>query len=305
MVATPEIRTTQGAVLATVTRSTDEIRVTEFDALVAINFPTPFLRTSLAPVLVSATSQMPIRTSWLHTLVAAANGEEIRTDQAAVLVAVRGRVQNPKLRVWTFTLDGHDFYVLRLGTILTLVYDDYSEQWMDWDAFALEYWPVNIGINWVGGVGLLDDEGESYGSNVLVGDDTLGLLWFLDPNQPFDESFDGPLDPEPAKYFPRVLQGQVPIVGRQVLPCYAAWLTTDMGDPAYDGAAVTLEISDDAGKSYDDMGAVVVNLGTDKPELAWYSLGQIEAPGRLFRITDDGAVARIDGMEMNDPDDEK
>jgi hypothetical protein len=37
--------------------------------------------------------------------------------------------------------------------------------------------------------------------------------------------------------------------------------------------------------------------------LSWYSLGQIQAPGRLFRITDDGAVARIDGMEMNDPDD--
>jgi hypothetical protein len=93
------------------------------------------------------------------------------------------------------------------------------------------------------------------------------------------------------------------MTGRENMPCYAVWLTTDMGAPAYVGAGVTLEISDDAGKSYDDMGTINVTTDANSPELAWYSLGQIEAPGRLFRITDDGAVARIDAMEMNDPDD--
>lgn len=305
MVATPETRTTQGAVLAA--GSGSNLRLTAFDALVVVNFPTAGIRTTVAPALVAATNtnSMPVRTSGAFALVAARNGEDLRVSQLQALVAVRGRVENPKLRAWTFTLDGHDFYVLRLGLGATLVYDDYSEQWMDWDAFEQDFWPVSMGFNWVGGLTILDDQDQSYGSNVLIGDDSLGLLWFLDPNQPFDESFDGPLDPEPEKYFPRVLQGQVPLVGRDVLPCYVAWLTTDMGDPAYDGAAVTLEISDDAGKTYDDMGSVEINLGTDKPELAWYSLGQIEAPGRLFRITDDGAVARIDGMEMNDPDDDK
>jgi hypothetical protein len=78
-----------------------------------------------------------------------------------------------------------------------------------------------------------------------------------------------------------------------------------MGDPAYTDAGVMLEISDDAGVTFDDMGTVTVTAGDTSPELSWYSLGQITAPGRLFRITDDGAIARIDGMEMNDPDDEK
>jgi hypothetical protein len=73
-----------------------------------------------------------------------------------------------------------------------------------------------------------------------------------------------------------------------------------MGDPAYDGAEVNLSISDDAGVTFDDMGNIVVNMGADYPELSWYSLGQITAPGRLFKITDDGAIARIDGLEMND-----
>jgi hypothetical protein len=69
-------------------------------------------------------------------LVFAKNSMALRVPQADVLAYVRGRIQNPKLRAWTFTLDGHDFYVLRLGMDLTLVYDVYSEQWMDWDAFG-------------------------------------------------------------------------------------------------------------------------------------------------------------------------
>lgn len=305
MALTPEIRTTKGDVLAVSGGPASAVRLTKFDALVAVNFPTEFVRTTEYDAYVAARDGEDLRTSGLNALVAARDGEDLRTSGAAVLVAVRGRVQNPKLRVWTFTLDGHDFYVLRLGIDLTLVYDVYSEQWIDWDAFEETYWPVNIGINWVGGVGLLDDADQYYGSNVLVGDDTLGLLWFLDPEQPYDESFDGPLDPEPEKYFTRITMGQVAMTGREVLPCYAVWLTTDMGDPAYDGAGVLLEISDDAGKSFDDMGTVTVTLGENKPELSWYSLGQIEAPGRLFKIVDDGAITRIDGMEMNDPDDDK
>lgn len=304
MVATVETRTTQAASFAA-TFSANTLRLTAFDMLVVVNFPTASVRTTFSPALVSAssTSGLNMRTSGANVLAAVNGIQAIRSTQAAVLVAVRGRVDNPKLRAWTFTLDGHDFYVLRLGMDLTLVYDVYSEQWTDWDAFEKIYWPVNVGINWVGGVGLLDPKGASWGSNVLVGDDTLGLLWFLDPNQPYDESFDGPLDPVQTKYFPRVTMGQLALTGRQVRPCYAAWLTTDMGAPAYIGASVTLEISDDAGKTFTNMGAITVTTDENRPELAWYSLGQIEAPGRLFRITDDGAITRIDGMEMNDPDD--
>lgn len=306
MVATVETRVTEATVLAT-TFAANTARLTAYDALVAINFPTASIRTSGYPALVpaSSTSGMSLRTSTLDALVAEKGIEALRTTQAAVLVAVRGRVDNPRLRAWTFTLDGHDFYVLRLGKDLTLVFDTYSEQWHDWDAFEQKYWPVNVGINWVGGVGLLDPAGKSWGSNILIGDDTLGLLWFLDPDQPYDESFDGPLDPAPAKYFPRVTMGQLALTGRQVMPCFATWLTTDMGAPAYVGAGVKLEISDDAGVTFDDMGTVLVTSGINTPELSWYSLGQIEAPGRLFRITDDGAITRIDGMEMNDPDDQK
>lgn len=230
-------------------------------------------------------------------------GESTPGGQVSALVVralVRGHVENPHIRAWTFTLDGHDFYVLRLGDLLTLVYDVYSEQWMDWQDFTHNYWRPNIGTTWGGAAALA----HTYGSPVIAGDDSWGLLWFLDPEQPYDEHPDE-TDPEQILYFERITMGQVPMRGRENIPCYAAWLTTDMGAPAYDGAAVRLEISDDGGVTFEDAGSVPVTLDANYPELAWYSLGQIEAPGRLFKLTDDGAIMRIDGFQMNDPDDEK
>lgn len=223
---------------------------------------------------------------------------DAQVSQMLVRAVVRGHTENPRVRAWTFTLDGHDFYVLRLGDILTLVYDVYSEQWVDWQDFTHNYWRLNIGTTWGAAAALA----HTYGSPVIAGDDSWGLLWFLDPEQPYDEHPDD-TNPVQQLYFERITMGQVPMRGRENLPCYAAWLTTDMGAPAYDGAGVQLEISDDGGVTFDDMGLVPITLDANYPELAWYSLGQIEAPGRLFRLTDDGAITRIDGMEMNDPDD--
>lgn len=301
MALTPQIRVTQSEVLAETTPSID-IRATQAELLAAINFPTAQVRVTQSDVLASIKFPADaLRVTQAEGMVYAQPALSIRVTQTEVLAYVRGRIQNPRLRAWTFSLDGHDFYVLRLGMDLTLVYDLYSEQWVDWDAFNETYWPVNLGINWIGGTEILDSTKQSYGSNVLIGDDTYGLLWFLNPEQPYDQH------PEVANavqeiFFERVLQGQVVQTGRGVQPCYVVWLTTNMGTPGYVGAGVKLEISDDAGKTYDDMGTVTVTTGVNDPELSWYSLGQVEAPGRLFRITDDGAVARIDNMEMNDPD---
>lgn len=256
------------------------LRVGQVQALTAFRLPAPGIRVGQGIVTIAGKSDI-----------------DLRVSQATAMVAWRGRIENRKLRAWTFSLDGHDFYVLRLGDAGTLVYDTYSEQWMDWDSAALGYWRLQCGTNWFGALALA----SANGSNIVGGDDTLGLLWFLDPDQPFDDNPDGV---GASQYFTRITMGQVPLRGREVLPCYAVWLTTDMGAPAYVGAGVKLEISDDAGATFDDMGTVTVTAGKNSPELAWYSLGQIAAPGRLFKLTDDGAIARIDGMEMNDPDDE-
>jgi hypothetical protein len=275
-----DIQSLQSQILATGI-NTPQLRATQFQALVAYNIP--------ADGVAAAQSQF---------IVAFRQQADISVTQAQILVAYRGRPSNPKLRAWTFSLDGHDFYVLRLGDRLTLVYDVYSEQWVDWADLESLTWRANTGINWQGAQALAN----SYGSNVVVGDDNFGLLWFLDPKQPFDEHPDY-LSETQQIYFDRITMGQVPMKGREVLPAYVTWLTSDMGDPAYLEAGINLSISDDAGNTFIDVGTVTVTEGTYSPQIAWYSLGQIQAPGRLFKLVDDGALARIDSFEMNDPDD--
>lgn len=280
MVAAVGIQVSQARTLA-VDIVTPSMELSFARTLAIYNFPTASIEASQARIL--------------GLVVSAVN---IEVSQARTLAVVRGRTANPKLRAWTFSLDMHDFYVLRLGDTETLVYDTYAEQWVDWANFQKDFWRSNIGQNWLGATKLAD----TYGSDVLIGDDTYGLLWFLDPEQPFDEHPDS-LSPVQQEFFDRVTMGQVPMRGREVLPCYACWITSDMGNPAYVGAGVTLYTSDDAGVTFDNHGLVTVTPGVNDPELSWYSLGQIEAPGRLFKIVNDGAIARIDCLEMNDPDD--
>lgn len=281
MALTPQTRVGQAQIVSVLRQTASYTRVLQAQTLTVLNFPT---------------EQVNITQGSLSVVVEPY--VDTRISQAQVLAVVRGRIANPRLRAWTFTLDGHDFYVLRMGDDLTLVYDLYSEQWVEWQSGDLPFWRPNCGMNWAGAVGLADE----YGSNVLIGDDTYGLLWFLDPDQPYDENPDS-LALQQEAFFERITMGQVPMKGREVLPCYSVWLTTDMGAPAYTGAGVTLSTSDDGGATFDDHGLVTVTAGEFSPEISWYSLGQIGAPGRLFKIVDDGAIMRIDGLEMNDPDD--
>jgi hypothetical protein len=254
----------------------------------------------LGATTVTATSTPNIYASQLGaTLTLSGPTDEVYVSELGATVITAGRVEDPKIRAWTFSLDGHDFYVLRLGDEVTFIYDAYSEQWMEWASPEYGFWRPNTGMNWIGGQVFADE----FGSNAVLGDDLYGLLWFLDPEQPFDQS---PVeyDLEQQTYFERITMGQMAVTGRQVMPCFAAWITSDAGQPAYLDAGVRLETSDDGGKTFDNQGTVPVRTDVNSPELSWYSLGQIQAPGRLFKIIDDGAITRIDSLEMNDPDDD-
>jgi hypothetical protein len=279
MVSSVSVEVTQADTSVVYSAEAANVFTTQTDVQVVFNFPSSETQASQADI-----NFVSLNTS------------DVDVSQVLVDAIIIGRSENPLLRAWVFTLDNHEFYVLRLGDELTLVYDTYSEQWVDWRSPGLSFWRANCGINWIGGEAFA----AIYGSNIVVGDDTYGLLWFLGPETPYDESPQNNV--ETRYYFERVVMGQMTVKGREVMPCFAAWLTTDAGAPAYDGAGVRLLISDDAGKTFSDCGLVTVTEGDFSPQLSWYSLGQISAPGRLFKIEDDGAVTRIDGLEMNDPD---
>jgi hypothetical protein len=269
-----DIRVTDGDALV-VTGSKAPIRTTSGFVLSAINFPSDEVR-STQHLVVSTV----IRTTTL------------RTEQAVVLAAVRGKVENRRNRAWAFSLDGHDFYVLRLGESMTLVYDVTTGQWSRWHGLDQGFWRAHIGGNWLG------IQRASYKKNttqVVCGDDAFGQLYTLDPEQPYD---DHPTTTDEKRHFPRKVMGGLPMTVRQTMPVGAVYLTMSFGNPSVTAADVRLRTSDDFGNTWVDHGTVTVTPGDYSQEIVWRSLGLLKAPGKLFEITDTGGTIRIDGLDM-------
>jgi len=280
MVATTQQEISEGRVFYIGGATTPSLRISGGRVFAVYNLPAIEQRISQARI---------------YAVASAPGVQEI--SEARVFAIVRGRVANTHLRVWKFTLDGHDNYVLRLGDFATLVYDTYSEQWVEWTSPELPFWRATSGMNWIGGEALAG----TYGSNIVAGDDLFGLLWFLDPEQPYDEHPDEARVPQQLA-FERIITGQVVARGREFIPCYALFLDGDnYGLVATDFTpGVTLETSDDQGRTFDAHETITVTADTADQAYEWLSLGQIASPGRIFRITDNGVFTRIDSLEMND-----
>lgn len=275
MVATPEIRASQGY-LQSVSFGDSALQISQAYALGVANFPTDFIQAS----------EGLVQTVW--------SGDGfVQASQAYVRVVARGRIENPRLNAWKFKLDNHEFYVLRLGENKTLVFDMLTRQWSWWGSPLRNTWRANTGFNW-------KTPGTSaflFGSNVVCGDDNTGVLWILDPEQGYDDS---PIvsDETPQKFF-RKATAQVISRGRAFIPVYDLYLTASPSAPAYPSAEVSLKYSDNGGQTFVNAGNIPVQFNNYVQEYAWRSLGRIQAPGRIFQIEDDGAFARIDGLDMN------
>lgn len=267
----------QAALIAAIRQVTTEVRAPQLASLVAYNIPAPSIRVTYGDSHV------------VYKRIA----QGMPTTYASVMAVVRGTIDNPKLIAWTYTMDGHDYYILKLGTTgKTLVYDLSTGQWSWWASPGGAHWRATIGMNWRSSGNLA----SMYGSNVIVGDDSYGVLWVLDPDQGVDDAVTGTLQYP----FERVATGQMISRDRQFIPIYSVALTASLGDPALVANTVTLSYSDDQGHTYvvaDDVKTVV--SGNYAQEFEWRSLGVVRAPGRLFQIADNGAFARIDGLDVN------
>lgn len=247
---------------------------------------------------------------------------EVRVNQASVEVMYGGSpdstggdgggdgssgyldgASQPYIRAWGFTLDGHDYYVLNLP-LETLVYDFHSGQWYNWGSESYRVWAALEGINWYGNIGRLL---TLYGntsitqslSTVLVGDNSNGSLYFLDPTLPHDSDRTGVAGT--YNVFERFTYGQITVRGWNYEPCDSFQLTGSVGEAnATASAVVTLEYSDDAGHTFVNAGDLTITEGDYSQRMEWPSLGSYQKPGRLFRVTDYGALQRIDGMEVHE-----
>lgn len=280
MAITPDIQATQSGVFSVFRATTPDLTAFQAQLMTVYNIPSKHMQASNALVMISF--RQP---------------SKIKATSAAIMAVVSGRIANPNIRVFTVTLDGHDFYVIRLGDTETLVYDVYSQQWIEWTSNSLPFWRANTGCNWIGAQALA----LQYGSDIVIGDDVYGLLYFLNPEQPYDDHPDF-LNPQQQLEFDRIIMAQTTVPGRQFQPCYAIFLDGDnYGISATDFSPfIRLETSDDQGRTWLNHGDITIQPDTMDQDYRWYSLGQMQSPGRLFRITDNGILTRIDSLEMND-----
>ncbi len=193
------------------------------------------------------------------------------------------------MRAWTFSLDGHDFYVLHLGEA-TLVFDTTTREWCEWRSTDRPNWRLSDGINW---------------QEVIVGgDDTTATLWKITA----DSNTDGDGAPIVS-----IVTGALAMRMRDSLPCNAIFVSGGASDnitagvaggtsgTGGNGSVVSLRLltSDDNEESWTDHGAVKISREvTVNQEVSWRSLGLIRAPGRIFQLIDNGSMQRIDGMDM-------
>lgn len=279
MALTPFIRASQLDVALVVTSITGNINVSQYDVTAVYNFPSE-----------------RVDVSQFDASVIGLYETNVEVSQLDVIAVVRGNIFNPRLRAWWFELDDHEIWVLKLGGRKSLIYDLSTEKWAWWSNPEAEHWRANIGTNWTAS----GDIAYTHGSDVVVGDDSTGILWVLDPKQGYDDSFrPEERDLEMQLPFPRVATGQVLARGRNFIPCYEVYLVCDPGAPAFTGATVTLHYSDDGGRSYVSAGTIVAEEGNFQQEFVWRSLGQVAAPGRMFRLEDNGAFRNIDELSID------
>src|ERR1700761_7246620 len=70
------------------------------------------------------------------------------SDYYALVVYGTGVPEESRTRAWTFTLDGHTFYVLDLGPEGTFLYDVVTQQWCEFITDGYGGWNMKAGTMW-------------------------------------------------------------------------------------------------------------------------------------------------------------
>lgn len=204
---------------------------------------------------------------------------DVTTYQAGAYALVRGKIDRRDLRAWTFTQDDHDFWVLQLGDVGTLVYDKLSGMWSQWRSPGFVYWRGNDGVQWEGWNICCDTES--------------GILWEIDAEGRLDNA---------TTPITSVMTGGMSTRMRKVLQNFMAELTISEGEPptGFDDGSVgiTLRTSDDAGFNFVDHGEIAGGAIGEDMTVRWYGLGTVPAAGRIYELTDTGYARRIDGFNV-------
>jgi len=223
-----------------------------------------------------ATKDMDVtQLAFLAAISAGANNVSTDVSAMSILAAYgTGEPFTQRQASWTFTLDGHKFYVIPLGPEGDWAYDVTTEGWcqLQTDGFN--------GLNFTHGV--------MWGLRIMGGDLLYPYLYELDPNQALDEDW---------RPITHIVTGGVPLRGRYNVGVSNFTVTASVNTVQSVGENITLNFSDDNGNTWSpDFDIALTGVGSQK--LIWNSLGSFSSPGRVFKITDTAGPMRIDGADV-------
>lgn len=208
-------------------------------------------------------------------IVARAGIVATEVSQLPVLIAYgTGEPFDSRQQSWTFTLDGHKFFVLPLGPEGDWAYDVTTQSWCQLQTEGFD------GLNFTKGV--------MWGPRIIGGDALFPYLYELDPNAREDEGW---------RDIKHVVTGGVPLRGRYNVGVSNFTITASVATLDSVGQDMTLNFSDDNGNTWSPDFSITLN-GTGSQRLIWNSLGSFSAPGRIFKITDTAGPVRIDGADV-------
>lgn len=183
---------------------------------------------------------------------------------------------------WTFTMDGHTFYVIDVGDQGTFLYDFITSSWAQFQTQGNAGWNFRNGTMWF------------TGAMRFVGGDSSGpFVWELDPTAIFDDGF---RDIEHAATAGIQLRSRVYVSMSEMRIAASAGLLDDTEG----GALMQLDWSDDGGQTYQGPAIVQLIVGSTpdgQQDIFYPSLGSFMAPGRVLQLSDVGGVLRLDGVD--------
>ena len=237
----------------------------------------------LMEIAYSPPAAKSVRSSGLYTDASVAEAGVPRSSQLLLEVAYRtGSIGNLENRAWAFSLDGHTFYCLTLGEQGTFVFDESTGKWARWQTAGLPGWNMELGTTWKG--------------KIIAADQSEPIIYQLTPGSFLDDGF---------KTQTRVVTGGLAMRNRTFIANYSFRVTASLGQPDVGPTLpetqpiVNLSFSDDQGRTFQDAGDVVITSLDYTQEIQWLSLGTMRPPQRVFKLTDTGAIARIDGADAD------
>lgn len=259
-------------------------RLSQASALVPYLFATRGIRMSQQAALVPyAAGSRAARDTQETALVVFTEGvyDVPRMSQQFALVPWASTPPGAENRTlaWTFTLDGHLFYVLDLGNEGSFVYDTTTAQWSQFRTEGFLGWNMRVGTTW------------QQPNRVVAGDTQYGEVWEMSPADLLDEEF------RPIEH---IATGGISTRSRVAFSVENLLVTGSIGaiQDAENGILTKMKFSDDAGKTWSDDYVVTIPPEDWDGEIAYRSLGSFAAPGRIFSFSDLGGMLRIDGADV-------